>query len=100
MGDPDGSPVVGHNALQIDTGLSAACVLHYILWMSPKSQSIQIRLSEQEKAGFAEAAALAGIPISSWVRERLRLAAIRELESAGRPIPFVRQFLMGDAGDE
>lgn len=75
------------------------CILHYTIRMDAKSQNLQIRLTEQEKAGFAEASELAGIPLSSWVRERLRLAAIRELESAGRPIPFVRQFRMG-ATDE
>ena len=67
--------------------------------MEPKSQNLQIRLTEQEKLGFSEAAELAGIPLSPWVRERLRLAAIRELESAGRQIPFIRQFRMG-ASDE
>lgn len=65
--------------------------------MAEKSQNLQIRLSKQEKAGFSEAAELAGIPISSWVRERLRLAAIRELESAGRKIPFVRSYGLGGA---
>lgn len=60
-----------------------------------KSRNLQIRLTEQEKSGFDDAAELAGIPLSSWVRERLRLAAIRELESAGRPIPFVRQYRLG-----
>lgn len=67
--------------------------------MDTKSQNLQIRLTEQEKAGFAEAAGLAGIPISSWVRERLRLAAIRELESAGRKIPFIEDIKMS-ANDE
>ena len=55
----------------------------------PKTQVLQIRLTDDEKRGFAAAAALAGIPLSSWVRERLRLAAIRDLESAGQRIPFV-----------
>jgi uncharacterized protein (DUF1778 family) len=55
--------------------------------MTEKDQTIQIRLTAAEKAGFTEAADLAGIPLSSWVRERLRLAAIRE--HAGRQIPFV-----------
>lgn len=63
--------------------------MHYKYYMGEKGQTIQIRLSSSEKDGFAEAALLAGIPLSSWVRERLRLAAIRELESAGRQIPFV-----------
>lgn len=71
--------------------------MHYE-WRMTKSQVVQIRLTEPEKAGFSEAAELAGIPLSSWVRERLRLAAIRELESAGRQIPFVAPVrLRGDS---
>lgn len=54
-----------------------------------KCETIQIRLTSLEKAGLVDAAQLAGIPISAWVRERLRLAAIRELEAAGRRVPFV-----------
>lgn len=62
-----------------------------------KDQVLQIRLTSEEKQGLTEAAELAGIPVSSWVRERLRLAAIRDLESAGRKIPFVRPIhLQGD----
>jgi hypothetical protein len=57
--------------------------------MMAKEQTIQIRLTEAEKRGFQAAADLAGIPLSSWVRERLRFAAIRDLESAGVEIPFV-----------
>jgi len=55
-----------------------------------KHKVLQIRLTDPEKQGFIEAADLAGIPLSSWVRERLRLAAIRELENAGHKIPFVK----------
>ena len=55
----------------------------------PKKEILQIRLSEREKQGFQAAADMAGIPLSSWVRERLRLAAIRELENAGRKVPFI-----------
>ena len=54
-----------------------------------KSLSIQIRVTEAEKDGFTIAADLAGISLSAWIRERLRLTAIRELESAGMQIPFV-----------
>jgi len=54
-----------------------------------KSQILQIRLTNAEKEGFELAAALAGISLSSWVRERLRLTAIRELEGAGRRVPFI-----------
>lgn len=54
-----------------------------------KKENLQIRLSEEEKAGFSQAAALSGLPLSSWVRERLRLSAIRDLENAGQQIPFI-----------
>jgi len=57
--------------------------------MKPKSETLQIRITDSEKDGFELAAVLSGISLSSWVRERLRLAAIRELEGAGRKVPFV-----------
>jgi antitoxin component of RelBE/YafQ-DinJ toxin-antitoxin module len=60
-----------------------------------KQQVLQIRLADEEKEGFQQAAELAGIPLSSWVRERLRLAAIRDLESAGQKIPFVSPVHLG-----
>ncbi len=60
-----------------------------------KEQVLQIRLHEREKRGFQAAADIAGIPLSSWVRERLRLAAIRDLESAGQQIPFVDAMPLG-----
>ena len=69
--------------------------LHYISPMT-KERVLQIRLTDDEKRGFAGAAALAGIPLSSWVRERLRLAAIRDLESAGQKIPFVKPIPLSD----
>lgn len=62
-----------------------------------KSELLQIRLDEREKRGFQAAADLAGIPLSSWVRERLRLAAIRDLESGGQQIPFLEPIRL-DAG--
>lgn len=61
-----------------------------------KEQVLQIRLTFDEKHGFAAAAELAGIPLSSWVRERLRWAAIRDLESAGQKIPFIKPIQLGD----
>jgi hypothetical protein len=54
-----------------------------------KTEFVKIRLSETEKQGFEKAADLAGISLSGWMRERLRRAAIRELEEASQPIPFV-----------
>lgn len=54
-----------------------------------KSESMEVRLTADEKLAFREAAEIAGIPLSAWVRERLRRAAIRELEEASRPIAFL-----------
>ena len=64
-----------------------------------KEQVLQIRLTDAEKRGFQAAANTAGIPLSSWVRERLRLAAIRDLEGSGQKIPFVEPIHMGDPDD-
>jgi len=69
--------------------------MQYNFEMKQKSEILQIRISNSEKEGFELAAALAGISISSWVRERLRLTAIRELEGAGRRVPFVPEIPMG-----
>ena len=55
-----------------------------------KTDSIEIRVQADEKTAFKQAADLAGIPMSAWIRERLRLASIRELEGAGLSVPFVR----------
>jgi len=57
--------------------------------MKSKTETLMIRVTDSEKEGFELAATLAGISLSSWVRERLRLTAIRELEGAGRRVPFV-----------
>ncbi len=55
-----------------------------------KSDLLQLRLQPAEKAAFQEAAELSSIPLSAWVRERLRRVAVRELEDASRPIPFLQ----------
>jgi hypothetical protein len=54
-----------------------------------KTTNLLVRVDPQEKQAFGEAATLAGIPVSAWVRERLRRAARRELEEAGRKIAFL-----------
>ena len=61
-----------------------------------KTETLQIRITPTEKQGFSAAARLAGIPVSSWVRERLRLAAIRDLESAGLKTPFINPIHLGE----
>ncbi len=56
-----------------------------------KVKQVQVRLSDEEKRGFKIAAQLAGIPLATWMRERLRLTAIRELEIANHKIPFIEK---------
>lgn len=67
--------------------------------MSQKTENLLVRISKNEKEGFELAAALAGISLSSWVRERLRLTAIRELEGAGQRVPFVPDIPLGGFND-
>ena len=50
---------------------------------------MQVRMSAAEKASFDLAADAAGISLSSWVRARLRTAALVELQLAGVKVPFV-----------
>ncbi len=60
-----------------------------------KEQTIQIRVTTDEKLGFQASADLSGIPLSAWVRERLRQAAIRDLAAAGRRAPFIASVHLG-----
>jgi len=55
-----------------------------------RSEALLVRLEGTEKEAFREAADLAGVPLSSWVRERLRQIAARELKKAARPIAFLQ----------
>lgn len=55
-----------------------------------RDEYLELRLATLEKQAFGDAARLAGLPISAWVRERLRRAAIRELEEAAMPIAFLK----------
>lgn len=61
-----------------------------------KDDSIYIRLSASEKTAFQDAAQLAGITLSAWMRERLRTAARRDLEDAGLPIAFIKEMRRDD----
>ena len=47
-----------------------------------KSESLLIRLEQNEKEAYQSAADLAGMSLSAWVRERLRRATVRELKNA------------------
>jgi uncharacterized protein (DUF1778 family) len=56
-----------------------------------KVESLFIRLEKDEKQAFQDAAKISGAPLSVWVRERLRQAAIKELEAVGHPIEFFKK---------
>ena len=55
-----------------------------------RNEDLLVKLKADEKEAFKDAADLAGVSLSSWVRERLRRVAIRELEEAAHPIAFLR----------
>lgn len=61
-----------------------------------KTDLLLIRLTAQEKEGFQMASDIAGISLSSWARERLRVTAVHELEKAGRKIPFIPEITIGE----
>lgn len=56
---------------------------------SVKEEYLELRLYAAEKQAFKDAAELRGMALSVWVRERLRLAARKELEDANRPVAFL-----------
>lgn len=56
-----------------------------------KSENIKLRVEPEEKEAFQEAAEIAGVALSTWIRERLRRSARVELQEAGREIPFFRK---------
>lgn len=55
-----------------------------------------IRLSALEKEGFERAAEISGIGLSAWARERLRSAAIKELQDIGEKIIFLKPISLKD----
>lgn len=57
--------------------------------MQTYKQRVIIRVSDREKRGFNEAAELADMSLSAWIRDRLRYAAAHELELEGRIAPFI-----------
>jgi hypothetical protein len=54
-----------------------------------KSIPLMVRVSVDEKAAFGMASQVAGISLSSWIRERLRAASLRELDVIGELAPFL-----------
>ena len=55
-----------------------------------RNEDLLVKLQADEKTAFKDAAQLAGVPLSVWVRERLRRVAVQELGEASQPIAFLR----------
>jgi predicted HicB family RNase H-like nuclease len=55
-----------------------------------RNDKLLVRLEPNEKEAFQDAADLAGVSLSSWVRERLRRMALKELQEAARPVAFLK----------
>lgn len=58
--------------------------------INPLEEYIELRVSEDEKQAFRDAAERAGLPLATWARERLRRIATRELENAKLPVAFLK----------
>jgi hypothetical protein len=55
-----------------------------------RTEDLLVKLKTDEKEAFKHAADLAGVSLSTWVRERLRWAATKELQNYGREVPFLQ----------
>lgn len=56
-----------------------------------KTGYIEVRCEEAEKETFRAAAEAAGLPLSGWIRERLRRIARKELEDMEMPVAFLQR---------
>jgi hypothetical protein len=65
-----------------------------------KADYLDIRLGAPEKQAFRDAADLAGLDLSAWVRERLRAMARKELEAANLPVEFLTRAPASDGSAE
>jgi uncharacterized protein (DUF1778 family) len=54
-----------------------------------KTEWIEMRVEKSEKDAFRVAAEAAGLPLSGWIRQRLRRVARKELEDLNMPVAFL-----------
>jgi hypothetical protein len=55
-----------------------------------RTEDLLVKLKVDEQEAFKDAAELAGVTLSSWVRERLRRVALVELQEASRPVAVLK----------
>lgn len=56
-----------------------------------KTEYIELRVEQGEKQSFRDAADAAGMPMSGWIRDRLRRSARKELEDLEMPVAFLER---------
>ena len=54
-----------------------------------KENRVFIRVTELEKEAFERAAEISGVGLSAWARQKLRAAAIKELQNIGEKVVFL-----------
>jgi hypothetical protein len=54
-----------------------------------QNESLLVMVQGPEKTAFKDAAVLSGASLSTWVRQRLRNAAVSELQGAGKSVAFL-----------
>ncbi len=54
-----------------------------------RKEYLEVRPDSKEKQAFKDAAELAGLAVSAWVRLRLREASRKELRESGRRVAFL-----------
>ena len=55
------------------------------------TEYIEMRVEKSEKDTFRAAAEAAGMPLSGWIRQRLRRDARKELEDLNLPVAFLER---------
>lgn len=54
-----------------------------------KTSQLLIRVSDLEKEGFEKAAEISGVGVSTWARQVLRSAAIKQCQEVGEKVAFL-----------
>ncbi|MDZ4709350.1 MAG: hypothetical protein SH818_13210 [Saprospiraceae bacterium] len=54
-----------------------------------KEERMIIRLSADEKAGFERAAEFSGLGLSTWARQVMKAAAIKQYKEVGEKLTFL-----------
>lgn len=54
-----------------------------------KNSQLLIRVSDIEKEGFERAAEISGVGVSTWARQVLRSAAIKQIQEVGEKVSFL-----------